>query len=127
MLALANRPVRKARIGILGFTFKENIPDIRNSKVLDIFQELKEFGIVPMVHDPMAEPANVAKSCGFELSDISSFKDLDALVVAVSHQQYLDMDPQQFADMLVPDGVLIDVKNCVDADRLPAGIHYWSL
>ena len=125
MLAQDGRPVRNARVGILGLTFKENVPDLRNSKVPDIIAELKEFGIKPMVHDPLADPAEALHEYGLELEPIDRFRDLDGLILAVNHAEYLSAE-MDLAGMLASEGVLIDVKSALAPDQV-AGVRYWSL
>ena len=108
MLAASGRPIRKARVGILGFTFKENVPDIRNSKVIDTYRELREFGIEPIVHDARAEPQAVLQEYGIELAPLEEFSELDALIFAVGHEEYRPMHGR-ISDMLAQDGVIADV------------------
>jgi len=127
MLASGDLPVRSARIGILGFTFKENVPDIRNSKVVDIYQELRAFGLQPMVHDPLAEAEDVRNHYGVELSGLDDFRDLHALVLAVPHQSYSQLDPSAISERLVPGGIFIDIKSVVDPAALRSDIRSWSL
>jgi UDP-N-acetyl-D-galactosamine dehydrogenase len=119
--------LKDARAGILGLTFKENVPDIRNSRVPDIIRELKEFGVKTLVHDPHALGDEAQHEYGIKLSDIQDFRDLDILIVAVSHREFLDIPPHQFAKMLRPGGVLVDVKSVIDPSDLPKGTIFWSL
>ncbi|MEO0030535.1 MAG: hypothetical protein RIS94_293 [Pseudomonadota bacterium] len=127
MMAPTGRALSAARIGILGLTFKENVPDIRNSKVEDIVRELGEFGITPLIHDPLADPAAARHEFGMELSPIEALTDLDALIVAVSHRQFTTLSADQLAAMVVPDGVLIDVKSMLSPDQFAGRLRYWSL
>ncbi len=127
LLAQRDRPIHNARVGILGFTFKENVPDIRNSKIVDVYKELKEFGIDPMVHDPVADPATVQRAYGVELSDLADFTNLAALVVAVSHDEFQSLDGARLSDMLTPEGVLVEVRPRIDPATLRADLAYWSL
>jgi len=115
------------RVGVLGLTFKEDVPDIRNSRVPDILSELREFGIAPIIHDPHAEADEVAHEYGLTLSPLDAFSGLDALVLAVSHREYREMAADALFGMLKPDGLLVDVKSCIPRSRVPAGIAYWSL
>ncbi len=115
-----------AKVGILGLTFKENVPDLRNSKVPDIVAELKELGVSPIVHDPNADPSSAMHEYGIVLSDSSEFNNLDALILAVNHSSYID-EPLQLIRMLKPNSVLIDVKSVLSPQQIPAGIAYWSL
>ena len=127
LLVHADISVKCARVGILGLTFKENVPDLRNSRVLDIVTELREFGIEPLVHDPVASADETRRVCGLELTDWDGMKNLDAVILAVSHRNYLDMPPEDFCVCVRPGGVLMDVKSALEPALLPAEIRYWSL
>lgn len=115
------------QVGILGITFKENVPDIRNSKVADLYSELKRYGITPFVSDPMADPQQTMHEYGIELSDHRQWKDLSALIVAVPHRD--------FADELIPfahsvirkNGLLCDLRSAIAPAQVRGDIHYWSL
>jgi UDP-N-acetyl-D-glucosamine/UDP-N-acetyl-D-galactosamine dehydrogenase len=126
LLVKAGKPVNGARVGVLGLTFKENVPDLRNSKVPDIIKELKEFGIEPLVHDPMASADGARHEYGLGLSPLSEFENLDAIVLAVSHREYVDALPA-LLKRLSPNGIVIDIKSIVPAEAVPAGATYWSL
>ena len=115
------------RVAILGLTFKENVPDLRNSKVPDIATELSTFGICAQVHDPQAEPEIAAKAYGIELSAWDALRDLDAMILAVPHQSYLEQTTGDLLSGLKPDGILLDVKSALRRDLLPEGLSYWSL
>ncbi len=119
--------IRKAKVGVLGLTFKENVPDLRNSRVPDIIAELKEYGVNPMVHDPLADPVEAVAEYCIELSDWESLNDLDGIILAVAHKSYTDMDISEIIKKLKPNAVLIDVKSVVDTARLPEDILYYSL
>ncbi|WP_205480842.1 nucleotide sugar dehydrogenase [Sphingomonas arenae] len=126
-LAASGLAIRQARVGILGFTFKENVPDVRNSKVVDIYTELQEFGVTPVVHDPMAQPDVVRHEYGVELSDLSEFTNLSALVLAVPHAHFAVLGASELSGMIVENGVFIDVKSAVSPGSLRDDIHHWSL
>jgi UDP-N-acetyl-D-galactosamine dehydrogenase len=126
MLVQGGSPVQGARVGILGITFKENVPDIRNSKVPDIVRELKEFGIKPLIHDPFANPQETRHEYGLELAKLEAFAGLDALILAVNHKAYLDV-PDKILAMVKPDGIVIDVKSALLPSAVPAGLKYWCL
>ena len=126
MLAASGQPIAEARVGILGFTFKENVPDIRNSKVIDTCRELKEFGIEPIVHDARAEPAAVRHEYGVELSPLEDFRDMDAIIFAVGHEEYRPLHGR-ISDMIGEGGVIADVGSRLDASSLRPDIRYWSL
>ena len=127
LLINADIPIKSARIGILGLTFKENVPDLRNSRVLDIVTELRQFGVEPLVHDPVASADEAQQVCGLHLTDWDGMKNLDAVILAVSHRNYLEMPPEHFCACVRPNGVLMDVKSALDPKTLPASIRYWSL
>jgi len=126
LIAASGRPIRKARVGILGFTFKENVPDIRNSKVVDTYRELREFGIEPIVHDPLADPAAVRHEYGLDLSPLDEFTELDALIYAVAHDDYAP-HIEHVSDMIAHEGIAADVRSSLDASKLRPDIVYWSL
>ena len=127
LLVHADISVKCARVGILGLTFKENVPDLRNSRVLDIVTELRQFGIEPLVHDPVASADEAKRVCNLQLTDWDGMKNLDAVILAVSHRKYLEMPPLDFCACVRLGGVLMDVKSALDPAALPAEIHYWSL
>ena len=125
-LANSDRPIREARVGLLGLTFKENVPDIRNSKVPDILKELQSFGIAPIAHDPFASPADMTQEYGLSIEPLANFKELDALILAVPHKQYLEK-PARLTTMLRSGGIFVDIKSAVDPKIMPDGLRYWSL
>lgn len=128
MLASSSKPITGAKVGVLGLTFKENVSDLRNSRVPDIIRELKGFGVDVLVHDAFADAKEAQHEYGLELNDLSAFRDLDALVVAVSHAPYMDMPRSDLLGMLKGGGgILIDVKSVFEPASLPASIAYWSL
>jgi len=126
LMAEAGTNLGAARVGLLGLTFKENVPDLRNSRAPDIVSELRAFGIAPLVHDPRADPDEARREFGIELNALETFAGLDGLVLAVGHSDYL-ADPGRLVAMLRPGGVLVDVKSVLDPSRLRADIRYWSL
>ena len=91
-LIAAELPVRGAKVGILGFTFKENCPDTRNTKIIDIVKELNEYGIYPLIADPSADANEAETLYGVKFCDISKIKDCDAVILAVAHTQFADLD-----------------------------------
>jgi UDP-N-acetyl-D-galactosamine dehydrogenase len=128
LLVHQNLPVKGARVGVLGLTFKENVADIRNSKVPDIIKELAEFGIEAKLHDPYADPGETKHEYGLGLTPLEELKDLDALILAVSHKQYVEQPLSWLTDRVKPGGVLVDVKSAIDPAKLPAGrVSYWCL
>jgi UDP-N-acetyl-D-galactosamine dehydrogenase len=127
LLSQHDRPLKDLRVGILGLTFKENVPDIRNSKVVDIYRELQSFGLDPLVHDPLADPQVVHQEYSVQLSSRDEFIDLDALILAVSHLPYMQLDASEFDPMLGSNGIFVDVKSCISPTSLREDIVYWSL
>ena len=123
----------QAKVAILGLTFKEHTPDVRNSKVVDIVERLEEYGIHPVISDPWAEASEVEATYGLELTAFEDLKDLDAVVVAVAHNEFktltLDQVSQLFAASLEPsERVIVDVKSLWNKDDyLEAGYCYWRL
>ncbi|HEY1258369.1 MAG TPA: nucleotide sugar dehydrogenase [Stellaceae bacterium] len=127
LLIAAERPVKGARIGIVGITFKEDVPDLRNSRVPDIITELREFGIAALVTDPLADPAEAKREYGVELVGLDQFAGLDGLILAVPHRALGKAGWGRLFDALAPGGVFVDVKSAVNRDTVPADAHYWSL
>jgi UDP-N-acetyl-D-galactosamine dehydrogenase len=116
----------RARVGVMGLTFKQDVPDIRNSKVPDILAELREYGIDALVSDPLADPEVARHEYGLTLSPPEALVDLDALVLAVNHAAYL-ADPADLVARVRQGGVLVDVKSALDRAGLPEELVYWSL
>jgi UDP-N-acetyl-D-galactosamine dehydrogenase len=127
LLIAAERPVKGARIGIIGITFKEDVPDLRNSRVPDIVAELREFGITALVTDPLANPIEAKREYGVELVVPEQLTRLDGLILAVPHRVLGAAGWDNLFAMLSPGGVFIDVKSVLARDRAPPSIHYWSL
>jgi UDP-N-acetyl-D-galactosamine dehydrogenase len=127
LLAQAGHPIGGARVGILGLTFKENVPDLRNSRVPDIWAEFRQFNIDAVIHDPMADPHEAMEEYGVRLASLDAFRALDALVVAVAHRPFEALLKSRLSEMLVPGGVLVDVKSMLSPAAMPPGVTYWSL
>ena len=126
----ANIPVEKAKIGILGFTFKDNCPDVRNTRVVDIVQELNEYNIHPLICDPMADKAEAKRQYGLNFVDINRIKNMDALIVAVAHDKFKSLTMKQINTMFKKGHkkVLLDIKGIFDRKAyLKAGYVYWRL
>lgn len=124
----ANRVVKGSTVNVLGFTFKENCADVRNSKVNDIVLELRAYGVNVQVHDPLADPAMVARQYGFELSSWEALAAADAMIVAVPHQHYRDLDAAHISSKLLPGACVVDVKSVLDRSFYEAqGYHFWRL
>jgi UDP-N-acetyl-D-galactosamine dehydrogenase len=127
LLIATGRPLKNAKIGILGIAFKENVPDLRNSRVPDIVAELRAFGIEALVADPLADPAQAKCQYDIELVPFDRFVALDGLILAVPHRVLREAGWQQLFAALVPGGAFVDVKSAVPRDRVPDHIHYWCL
>jgi UDP-N-acetyl-D-galactosamine dehydrogenase len=127
LLIASERPVKGARIGILGLAFKEDVPDLRNSRVPGIVAELAEFGISAVIHDPLAAAEEARHEYGLELAAFAALRQLDGLILAVPHRQFRELPPAELFATLAPGGVFVDVKSAIPREAVPAGIGYWSL
>ncbi|MDG5467693.1 nucleotide sugar dehydrogenase [Deltaproteobacteria bacterium IMCC39524] len=130
-LIVADKAVKGARILVLGLTFKENCPDIRNTKVVDIVTELKEYGVEVLVHDPMADSAEVQHEYGFGLVDLEGLAPVDGIIWAVAHTAFAKIIPEDLKRLCRNGngpGVVMDVKGVLQReDVVKAGLGYWSL
>ncbi len=132
-LILANKTVKKSKVAILGITFKENCPDTRNSKVVDVIKALREYGIEPIVTDPLADKNELANEYGIELVDISDIRDVDCLVITVAHNLYKNFSIDQLDKMFArnmpnEEKVIIDVKGIYDKQEITKRNYvYWRL
>ncbi|QPD03667.1 MAG: Protein CapL [Candidatus Nitrospira kreftii] len=129
LLSQLSRPINGLKVGVLGLTFKENVPDLRNSKVPDIIRELREYGIEVLVHDPIAEAEEALAEYDIPLVEWAKMKDLDGLIVAVAHKNFSQL---KLMDLLHPvrnqkQAVVIDVKGILNPAEIPAQIKYWRL
>ena len=127
LLVNANVPVKGARVGVLGVTFKEDVTDIRNSKVPDIVRELQEFGIHALVNDPVADPADVKHEYGLSLVSFDELRALDAVVLAVSHSAYTELGVERITSTLRDGGIVVDVKSVLEPAKIARRLRYWSL
>lgn len=124
----AGHTVLKGRVTVLGLTFKEDCPDLRNSKVIDIIKELEDYGCVVQVADPHADPAEAMHEYGVELCPFEQLKPAAALVVAVAHQEYRGLSVEALQRLLGETPVLVDVKGLFDRNALiRAGMRCWRL
>ncbi|WP_202709631.1 nucleotide sugar dehydrogenase [Sporosalibacterium faouarense] len=131
-LILANKVVRQAKVVVLGLTFKENTPDTRNTRVIDIIHSLKEYGIEPIVVDPEADADEAKHEYGINMVDIKEINDADCLVLAVAHDTFKQMSWEDidnlYGDFENHEKVLIDVKSILDRKHIEEkGYHYWRL
>ena len=128
-LIKAGKAVKNAKVAIIGFTFKENCPDTRNTKIFDIVKELREYGIDPLITDPIADKEEAKKLYGVDFVNVDEVKQMDAVVFAVAHEQFTAMNMQDL-DALYAEGrkILIDVKGVFDRKIYEtAGYLYWRL
>ena len=128
-LIAADKAVKGAKVAILGFTFKENCPDTRNTKIIDIVKELKEYGINPVIADPQADAAEAKHLYGVEFVDLNTIKDMDAVILAVAHTEFTGFTMEQI-DKFFGNGkkVLLDLKGLLDRKEYEsAGYSYWRL
>ena len=131
-LIKADVPVKDAKVAILGFTFKENCPDTRNTKVIDIVNELQEYGIVPMIADPEADAEEAKHEYGITFNTIEDVNQMDAVIVAVGHDQFMNLEQNDFDEMFKKaengNKVLLDIKGVLDRKEYEAaGYRYWRL
>jgi len=120
--------VKGAKVNVLGLTFKEDVPDLRNSRVIDVVTELKSYGVEVYVHDPIAEPDDARREYDIDLVDWDDLPVADGLIAAVAHKQFMDRDTKDFAKKLNAGGCFIDVKSKFDPDKLrTAGLSVWRL
>jgi UDP-N-acetyl-D-glucosamine/UDP-N-acetyl-D-galactosamine dehydrogenase len=120
--------VKGAKVNVLGLTFKENVPDLRNSRTIDVINELRNFGVDVYVHDPVASPADARHEYGIALASWDELPVADAIIAAVPHRQFLARDATDYARKLVPQGCFSDVKSQFDAAKLrAAGATVWRL
>ncbi len=130
-LIRADIPVKNAGVAILGFTFKENCPDTRNTKVIDIVKELREYGIEPLIADPEADAAEAERLYGISFVEMEEIRDVDAVILAVSHKEFEKLSPDTlngFYKKETARRVLADLKGILDRERLEeAGYLYWRL
>lgn len=130
-LIKANKHVKDARVALLGLTFKENCPDTRNTRVIDIVHELNEYGIRPVVTDPVADKNEAKREYGIDLVDLTEIKGMDAVIIAVAHEAFTSLTEKDIAALYSDSThkkVLLDLKGLLDRDTYEgAGYIYWRL
>lgn len=130
-LIKADIPVKGAKVAILGFTFKENCPDTRNTKVIDIYKELGEYGITPVVVDPAADADEANRLYGITFETMDAVKNMDAVIVAVAHKEFLSLDKEKVGSFFNPahsKKVFMDIKGLFDRkEYLNEDYIYWRL
>ncbi|MCR5119567.1 MAG: nucleotide sugar dehydrogenase [Lachnospiraceae bacterium] len=132
LLIKADRTVKGAKVAILGFTFKENCPDTRNTKVIDIYNELKEYGIEALITDPEADAAEAKRLYGIDFADMADIKDMDAVVIAVNHREFERFDADRISSWFgatADKKVLLDIKGMLDKKEFDKrqDYIYWRL
>ena len=130
-LIKADIPVKRAKVAILGFTFKENCPDTRNTKVIDIYKELGEYGIHPIVVDPAADADEAKRLYGIEFQTMDDVKNVDAVMIAVAHDKFLSLSKDDINSFYNPkhkQKVLMDIKGLLDRkEYMTEDYLYWRL
>ncbi|MCD6224207.1 MAG: nucleotide sugar dehydrogenase [Deltaproteobacteria bacterium] len=129
MLIKAGKQVNSARIAVLGITFKEDVPDLRNTKVVDIINELVDYGIEVIVHDPLADPGEAASFYGIDLQPMEALSGVDAVIVAVIHKKYIELGISGIAELCTNSTpILLDIKGAFSlAEAEKRNIKYWRL
>ncbi|KDE68888.1 GDP-mannose dehydrogenase [Fusobacterium necrophorum DAB] len=125
-----NLKIKDSKVLVMGLTFKENCPDLRNSKVADMVQELKDYGVEVLVVDPMADAKEAMKEYGIVLYKIEDIKDVDTIVVAVGHKEYRALQPKDFKEYFsvqYQKPLLIDVKSLYEKSEMEKEYQYWRL
>lgn len=124
--------IKHANVAILGFTFKENVPDIRNTRVTDIIDELNAYGITPLIHDPQADYNEAYEEYGIQFNTFEEIKDVDAVILTVGHDEYKAMTKEDFDKLYKAEKeaskIMIDVKGLLDRKEVESnGYNYWRL
>ncbi|HEX7045318.1 MAG TPA: UDP binding domain-containing protein, partial [Burkholderiales bacterium] len=120
--------IKGAKVNVLGITFKEDVPDLRNSRVIDVISELRSYGVEVYVHDPVASGADARAEYGIDLLAWDELPVADAIIAAVAHRAFLARDPHAYVRKLIPNGCFADVKSRFDAAKLrAAGVQVWRL
>ncbi len=127
MLGRSGRLNHAVRVGILGLAFKENVRDLRNSRVPDIVAELREYGVEPLVYDPLVDPEEAVEEFGIRLVAAEALVDLEAIVLCVPHRAILESMSPAPIERLVDGGIVIDVKSALDRTSLPPSLQYWRI
>ena len=124
----AGSQIKGAKVNVLGITFKEDVPDVRNSKVADLIHELKSYGVEVFVHDPVADAAEVRHEYGVDLRTWEELPKAEAIVVAVAHRHYREMSAERYLEKAAAPACFVDVKAAFDEQALKqAGFHSWRL
>jgi len=129
MLIRADKQVQGSRVAVLGLTFKENVPDLRNTRVVDIIRELEDYGVEVLAHDSMADRDEARRYYGIDLRPLDAVRNLDAVIVAVAHRPYIEMGLEGIAALCNHERALVvDVKSAFRPEEAATlGIDYWRL
>ena len=131
LMIQSGQNIKGAVVTVLGLTFKEDCPDLRNSRVPDIIHELESYGVSVRIHDSYASPRDAKQEYGYELTPWEALPPANALVVTVAHREYREMSPMALLGKLKPGGCVVDVKSIIDFEQLtaaaPAGLAFWRL
>ncbi len=128
MMIHSGQSVKASKVGVLGLTFKEDCPDLRNSKVVDIVRELESYGMEVHVHDPLADAEEAKQHYGISLCEWADLENLGALILAVAHREYRERPVQDFILKIAQNGCLIDVKSMTDPAQVKKGsVNFWRL
>jgi UDP-N-acetyl-D-galactosamine dehydrogenase len=129
MLIAADIQIRKARVAVLGLSFKENVPDLRNTRVVDIINELKDYGVEVLAHDPLAIPEEARQHCGIKTVSLKDIKNVDAVILAVAHDEYKSIGLAKIASLCCKGRpVVLDIKAVFEPQAATGmGINYWRL
>lgn len=124
-LVLADKKVKGAKVGIMGITFKENCPDIRNTKVIDIINELREYGVDVLVYDPIANKDDVKSEYNIDLVSYENLQKLDAVLIAVEHEEFKNLDIKDIKNMQnKKNPIIIDIKGIFDKEKITGCMYY---
>jgi len=126
----ADLAIKNAKVAILGFTFKENCPDTRNTKIIDIYKELGEYGITPVVVDTTADAAEAKRLYGIAFGTMDDIKDMDAVIIAVAHDEFMKLTKEDIKGFFNPDNqikVLADIKGILNRKEYEEEFAYWRL
>lgn len=127
LLISAGFTPKGSTVGILGLTFKENVSDLRNSRVPDICRELLEFGVAPLVYDPLVSEEAAEEEYSIKLCKWEQLHNLDAIILAVPHKEFVSLPAQELFSRLRNGGAFVDVKGAIAKESVPGNCFYWSL
>lgn len=122
--------IKHAKVAILGFTFKENVPDIRNTRTIDIINELEDYGIAPLIHDPQADYDEALEEYGLQFKKYDEIKDVDAVILTVGHEEYKQLTKADIDKLYGTNGtkkVMVDVKGILNRQEMSTDYNYWRL